>query len=147
MLKRLSARREFRSGLVPLLVRIETARQRAPPKAAYNFHLASVGQQATLSSLHGARRKPAFRPSSGAHTQLAGSQRDKNSCFMRLYSLVSLWLSNLIFNLPSLYTAAASLSQNGSIKVEPVPVLVSSDISYCVEWSKQHFNVGKLLIV
>ena len=77
---RVSALPETRSRLVPLdLVRAAVARQRAPTKAAYGSHLASEGQE---SALNGDGRKPASRPSSVAHTQLGGSQRDKASCLL-----------------------------------------------------------------
>ena len=89
------------------------------------MHVANIGHQATFNARPGAERNVASRRSSRAYLRLACSKRD-TVIPLRLYSLASLWLSNLVFNLPSLQAIAGSLGRSSSHRVEPVPILVSS---------------------
>lgn len=103
------------------------------------LHVASIGHQATFSARPGAEKNVASRRSSRAYLRLACSKRD-TVIPLRLYSLASLWLSNLVFNLPSLQAIAGSLGRSSSPRIEPVSILVSSG-NFAVradpeEWAK-----------
>lgn len=106
------------------------------------LHVASIGHQATFNARPGAERNVASRRSSRAYLRLACSKRN-TVIPPRLYSLASLWLSNLVFNLPSLQAIAGSFGRSSSPRVEPVSILVSSR-NFAVradpeEWAKASY--------